>query len=249
MTSDEVLIFSVFGGMAIFMVVVAAGFWMLAKRMKARTIALAAKDATARGWHLQFTSEGGAEVRRFSGTTGGVAWTAEHRITEKRGGTRDYARYQTRWRADAPGGPSSPVLVIPARSSLTRLDSVADAVPTGLLRSLVDSATDKVIDRYFGAEVGAVVDLPGLARLDGHGVPGARVLAAQAPEALLLLRNRIAPALATEATLPASVFADSEAPALMLLPGSVHLASRASVSADDIERLARAGAAIVNSLK
>jgi len=247
--SDELLIFGVFGGMAIFMIVVAAGVWMLAQRLKSRTNAHGAKDAAARGWQLTTTEEGGAEVKRWRGSTEGVAWAAEHRVTNKRGGTRDYARYQTRWRADALGGPSAPILIIPERSSLQRLESVAGAVPAGFLKSLVESASDKVIDRYFGAEVGTVVDLPALARIDGHGLPGATVMAAHASEALLLVRNRIAPSLAAEAASPASIFGDSEAPAVMLLPTSVHLASRASVSADDVERLARAGAAIVKALE
>jgi hypothetical protein len=91
--------------------------------------------------------------------------------------------------------------------------------------------------------------LPALASLDGHGLPGATVMAAQPSEALLLMRNRIAPALAAEAVSPASIFADAEPPAVMLLPASVHLASRASASSGDIERLARAGATLVNALK
>jgi hypothetical protein len=249
MNSDELLIFGAFGGMALFMIAVTVGVWMLARRSKLRTGLQATQDAAARGWKLQTTDEGGAEVQRWSGSTDGVAWTAEHRVTRERGGSRPYARYQTRWRADARGGPSSPVLITPERSSLKRLDSVADAVPAGFLRSLVESATDKVIDRYFGAEVGAVVDLPALASLDGHGLPGATVMAAQPSEALLLMRYRIAPALAAEAASPASIFADAEPPAVMLLPASVHLASRASASSGDIERLARAGATLVNALK
>jgi len=74
-------------------------------------------------------------------------------------------------------------------------------------------------------------------------------MAGRSTEALLLVRDRVATAMANEAAAAASVFADSEAPAVILLPGSVHLASRASVSTKDVERLSRAGAALVNALK
>jgi len=133
MTSDEQLIFSVFAGMAIFMVVVAAGIWFLTSRIRKRSDARAAEAAAARGLQLHTSTEGSVEVRRWQGTTNGVAWTAEHRISESGRGTRDHDRTQTRWRADSSGGPSAPILVIPERSSLKRLDSVADAVPSGFL--------------------------------------------------------------------------------------------------------------------
>jgi len=249
MSSDELLIFSAFGGMAIFMILAAVGVWLLSRVLKRSTNAGAARDAEARGWQLQVSEEGGAEVRRWRGSTAGVAWTCEYRVTDKRGGTRDYSRHQTRWHAETVNGPSSPILIIPQRSSLKRLESVADAIPAGFLRSLVGEATDKVIDRWFGAEVGAAVDLSSLTPIDGHGVEGATVMAARPTEALLLLRSRVAPVLAAQAAARGSVFSDAEAPAVMLLPRTVHLASRASTSTGDVERLAQAGSALVNALK
>jgi len=92
--SDELLIFSVFGGMAVFMIVVAAGAWMLGQRLKGRTNAQGAKDAAARGWQLQTTEEGGAEVKRWRGSTEELPGCRAPGHQQARRNA-DYARYQT----------------------------------------------------------------------------------------------------------------------------------------------------------
>jgi hypothetical protein len=194
-----------------------------------------AKQAAAHGWTFESGSRHSDIDRRWSGTTDGVAWTAQYRALHNQ--VDEYRRHEFRWTAAIAGGPASPILVVHERSALAKLDAVRRNTPA-FLSGLVNTATDKVLDVFFGREAGGKADMARLQPVDGHGLPSFQIMAESPAAALVVVQRSLSTPL-SQHTFPAG-----ETPTVLLLTDGVHLALREPVSTTDLEGAVALGSSL-----
>jgi hypothetical protein len=131
---------------------------------------------------------------------------------------------------------------------MTRIVSAASGELGSLVARLADLGMDKAIDKVFGAEAGRGVDGASLERVAGVNIPHFIVLAHDTAEAARVVKAGVGDAVAGLARRSGSVLAESDAPALLLTPGGVHLGRRSALTVEDVERFTDAGTAIVRAL-
>lgn len=231
-----------------------AGVWLArwAKRQKQHQQQALQSASAARGWSCDTEKDGGFELTRWQGQTDGVQWVAEHRRqTHKR---KDQRRVHClRWWADGFPGPGAPVLLMGVPRG-QEAPAVRLAQGDGLLASLAQQAAgfalDTALDMRFGAEVGQRVDARTLRMVEDAALPGFIVMAADTGQGAFWLDQQGQRAV-IEAQLrdAASALSDErDRPWVLWLDRRVHLTRQAPVgSIDDLERLVRAGVALVRS--
>jgi hypothetical protein len=202
-----------------------------------------AAAAAAHGWHFEHSRQIGKVRRAWSGTTDGVAWTAEHVGLSDNSADDSYRQHTFRWRTALANGPVTPLVLVHERSSLQGVDSKTQELPA-LLRGVASAAIDRVAAVYFGPAA-ADVDLSSWVAIDGHALPGMRVLAPSQSADGLFTWQRIAPPLGQAS---ASLASGGEPPAILIQRDQLHLASRSDPSAADVERAVTLGAAIARAL-
>jgi hypothetical protein len=240
--SDQTLLYVGYGiGVVVFAATVAmlVAVWKMLTSLQQSGEQAVARQAAAAGWTLDSRPQGTSIDRRWSGTTQGVSWTAEYRAIDNQA---DHdRRHEFRWAAAITGGPTGPILLVHKRSKLAKLDSARKNTPA-FLSGLVDMATDKVLDVFFGREAGARADMARLQPVDGHGLAGIQVMAESPSEALIVVQRSL------KAPLAAHTFAGSEAPVILLVADGVHLALRQSVTTADFERAVALGSSLAAAL-
>lgn len=219
------------------------------------------QQASMRGWTFQRARDGAVRVRRWSGTTDGVAWIAESLEgsqggTHHRGGTRTGT--VTRWRTApdwmAPRGalPAAPIVLMGVPEGK---GPPMPAAPEGegwavkLAQKAVGFAFDKMIDIFFGKEPGADVDAGAMKRVTDDSIPGYVVMAADPDAATRLLFQGLGSALKSAAANSSSLLSDTNRPWILLWPKGIVLARmEKAASTEQVERLMRAGVALVRAL-
>lgn len=226
-------------------VMVAGGvfFWRMAHRIQASTASALQASAEAHGWQFRRHQEIGLIEDHWSGTTDGVAWTSQHRGVGGNQNDDSYARHTHRWRAALVGGPPSALVAVHERSALDGVDDKVKQLP-GFMQGLASAAIDHVASEFFGPDA-ADVDLSSWQVVEGHGIPGVRMLARTADATSRALARQVAPVLQRE---PAMVDASSTPPAVLMAPDAVHLAWRSQPSAVDMERGVALGVALARAL-
>ncbi|MEZ5287186.1 MAG: hypothetical protein R2712_20775 [Vicinamibacterales bacterium] len=207
------------------------------------------REAQDRGWTFQTDREAAFRIRRWTGVTDGIRWTAESWRAPSRRRNRARFEQRMRWWADTLRGPAKPVLFmgVPAGAE-TPSFTVADG--EGLLSRLAQKAAglafDAAVDRYFGREDGALVDAGALRKVEGMAPPGyivmagdpsegTRILFAGMNHAMIAARGDLAPADPEDALAW-----------VLLLPRRVSIARMEAIrTTAELERVARAGAALV----
>jgi hypothetical protein len=196
----------------------------------------AGQHAAASGWTFETSSQGGSIDRRWTGTTRGVPWTASYRAINNQ--TEEYRRHEFRWAAAITAGPASPILLVHQQSALAKLDAARKATPA-FLSGLVEAASDKALDVFFGREAGDKVDLARLQTVEGHGLAGWQLMAQNGTEGLVLIERSLKARLAGH-TIPGG----AEAPVVLLLQDGVHLALRSPVSTEDLDGVVALGSSL-----
>ena len=244
--SDTVLtiIGSIFGVAALgVMVAGSIFFWKLAKKAQAGSIASLAQSAAAHGWKFEHSSKIGQFRRKWSGTTDGIDWVASHTGLKNNSADQVYWNHTFRWRAALENGPSSPLILIHERSKLDGVDEKLQVLP-GIIRGLAAKAIDHVASVFFGPEA-ADVDLSSWAVVEGHKIPGMRVMAPVADARAFSLARRLAPAIISES---ATLAAGGTPPVILVKPDAAHLATTSDISFADMEQAVRLGVGIVKTL-
>lgn len=235
---------------AIVLVGVAMSRWTQ-RQNRQRQDALRAESA-ARGWSCETSIEGVFDLTRWQGQTDGVRWTAEHhRLRHKRKGqTRTH---NIRWWADGFHGPTSPVLLMGVPKGQETL-TVKLAQGEGLLASMAQKAVgfalDKSLDTFFGEEAGQQVDARTMQVVENPTLTGFIVMAVSADQgAFWLDQQGLRAVVEAQVGDAASALSDDEGrPWVLWLGRRVSLARRAPVtSVNDLERLVRAGVALVHA--
>lgn len=218
-------------------------------------------QASMRGWTFQHAREGAFRVRRWTGTTDGVAWIAES-LESNKGGThgRSAARRRTvtRWRTApdwaSPKGASlaAPTVLMGVPEGKEKLSAVA---PQGvswvvkLAQKAVSFAIDKGIDHYFGEDAGRNIDAGALHRVKDETIPGYIIIAADPDAATRLLFQGLSAALTSGSTNSSSVLSDKERPSILLWNKGIVLARMDHASsADQVDRYVRGGVALTRAL-
>ena len=205
-------------------------------------------EARARGWQFVAADEGVFRLVQWRGVTEGIAWTAEYRRRTRKKGQRHARPHRFVWWADTLRGPSSPVLFMGAPQGAEALQlkvARGDGVVARLAQRAAGFAFDLSVTIYFGPEAGAQVDA-GALKVTPGAPPGFVVMAADVSEGSRLLLGGWGDALAAQARNPQSPLSDQNRPWVLLMPRRVSLARMGAVtSAADVERFARAGAALV----
>ncbi|MDH4066198.1 MAG: hypothetical protein OEW19_17490 [Acidobacteriota bacterium] len=206
-------------------------------------------EASARGWTFQTDREPGFRVRRWTGTTDGIAWSAESRRSARQRRHRGQGAQRMRWWADTVRGPSGAVLFLGVPEGDSG-PSFTVAAGGGVLARLAQKATglvfDHAVDLYFGREAGAQVDAGALEKVDGQVPPGYFVMAADRAEGARVLFSGMSEAMrAVDSDLRPEDPEESR-PWVLLLPRRVSIARMDPIrSTAELERVARAGAALV----
>lgn len=208
--------------------------------------------AAARGWSCETSKDGVFDLTRWQGQTDGVRWTAEHRRLrhKRKGQTRTH---NVRWWADGFGGPASALLLMGVPQG-QETPAVTLAQGEGLLASMAQKAAgfalDKSLDTYFGEAAGQQVDARTLRMVDGAALPGFIAMAVDKNAGAFWL-NQPGHRAAIEAQVrdASSALSDEvNRPWVLLLGPRVNLARMAPViSVEDLERLVRAGVALVHA--
>lgn len=235
---------------AIVLVGVALSRWT--RRQNQQRLDALRAGAAARGWSCETSKDGVFDLTRWQGQTDGVRWTAEHRRLrhKRKGQTRIH---NVRWWADGFGGPTSPLLLMGVPQG-QETPAVKLAQGDGLLASMAQKAAgfalDKSLDTYFGEAAGQQVDARALRMVEGAALPGFIAMAVDTNVGAFWL-NQVGHRAAIEAEVRngSSALSDEvDRPWVLLLGPRVNLARMAPVtSVEDMERLVRAGVALVQA--
>lgn len=231
-----------------------AAVWLSrwAERQKQQQRQALQSASTVRGWSCDTVKEGAFDLTRWQGQTDGVHWTAEYRRqTHKR---KDQRRVHClRWWADGFLGPGAPVLLMGVPKG-KEAPAIRLAQGDGLLASLAQQAAgfalDTALDMRFGAEVGQRVDARALRMVEGEALPGFIAMAADTSQGAFWLDQQGQRAvIETQLCDASSALSDErDRPWVLWLDRRVLLTRQAPVgSIDDLERLVRAGVALVRS--
>lgn len=221
------------------------------------------QQASMRGWTFQRAREGTFLVQRWTGTTDGVGWIAES-VEGNQGGAQGRAatrrRRVTRWRTapswTPPKGASlaAPIVLMGVPEGKEKRELALPA-PRGegwvvqLAQKAVGFAFDKMIDVYFGKEIGSDVDAGAMQRVKDDSIPGFVVMAADSDAAARLLFQGLSAALTNAAANSSSILSEQDRPWILLSNQAIVLARMESASsAEQIERFVRAGVALTRAL-
>lgn len=206
-------------------------------------------EARTRGWQFEAADEGAFRVLRWRGITDGVTWTAEYRRRTRKKSQRHGNPFRFVWWADTLRGPASPVLFMGVpRGKETPALRIAqgDGLVARLAQKAAGFSLDLSVSVYFGPDAGTRVDAGALKPVERGAPPGFIVMAAEPSEGARLLFGGWTEVMSAQTRDVQSALSDEQRPWVLLLPRRVSLARMGAIgSADDVERFARAGAALV----
>ena len=208
------------------------------------------REAAGRNWTFGVRTENRTRVRYWTGTTDGIRWQAESRRAapprRHRSGGADRC---LRWWADTLRGPSGAVLFLGLPEG-AETPSFAIAEGSGALARMAQHvagrAFDRAVDLYFGADAGGQVNAATLKKVDGGTLPGYIVMAADSLEGARRLATGMRAAMHEARHDLQPERAHALMPWVLQLPRRISIARMDTIqSTAELERLARAGAALV----
>jgi hypothetical protein len=209
--------------------------------------------ASTRGWMFTVAVDRMTRVHRWTGTTDGVSWTAESRRIRQRGRGRNRPyEHRAWWSGELASGPASPILLMGVSTGRQR--SVAFGVGgigvvAGLAHKAATWAMGSSLANRFGDALAATVNEESLRPVEG--APAGYVATATDPSAAeRLLSASLGGALESGSHDSSSALASDPRPSILLTATSASVAiDDALRTAGDVERLVRAGVAVVTALR
>ena len=206
--------------------------------------------ASARGWTFAITREHGYQVKRWTGTSEGIAWIAESLY--RSGGKNSSSRHIARWHSTFSPGINSPIVCMGIPKGKEEMLGLSMKDSTGFFAQMAQKAVgfvfDKALDVYFGDEAGKQVDAGAMQRIDGEKLPGYVVMAVDKEEAARVLAQGLEKTLLDASSNKASVMSDENRPWVLLRPSAISLARMTSLGdAADVERFTSAGIALTRA--
>jgi hypothetical protein len=212
------------------------------------------RAASARGWQFESKTERGYRVHRWSGSTDGIAWTAES-LRQISGSSknqqqrRNIARCQVAWH---PGISGAIVCMGVAKGKEATGPGIAqgDGLFARVAQKAAGFAFDKAIDVYFGDAAGKEVDAATMHRVDATRIPGFIVMAANKDEGGRILMQGFEKALVEASADQASVLANDRRPWILLRPNALSLARMERFrDINEIEGFVRAGIGLTRQFR
>lgn len=197
---------------------------VLARRRRAAEEEELRQAASARGWQFETATEEGYFVRRWRGTTDGIAWTAESLLSVRRGKQRHRRRRAARWRAAAGLGVTTPILCmgVPAGKEVPAFAvAQGDSWLAQMAQKLAGTALDMAVDMYFGKALGREVDAGALRQVPGVAIPGFILMAGDPDEAGRALAQGLKNALVDAVNDRSSVLSEADRPWILIAKSGV----------------------------
>lgn len=206
--------------------------------------------ASARGWTFAVVNEHGYRVKRWSGTTEGIAWVAEYLY--RSGGKNNSSRHISRWHGTFHAGINAPIVVMGLPKGKETMMGVPMTSGDGFFAQMAQKAVgfvfDKALDVYFGEEAGQQVDAGAMHRVDGEKMPGYVVMAADKDEGARVLAQGLEKSLVDAANDKASIMSEDQRPSILFRPSAITLARMTALKdAAEIERFTAAGVALTRA--
>jgi len=217
---------------------------MVARRSQKANEEELRQAASTRGWTFAIAHEHGYRIKRWSGTTEGIAWVAEYLY--RSGGKNNSSRHISRWHGTFSPGINAPIVVMGLPKGKEMMMGVAMGNSDGFFAQMAQKAVgfvfDKALDVYFGEEAGKQVDAGAMQRVDGEQMPGYVVMAADKDEAARVLAQGLQKSLVDAANDKASVMSEDQRPSVLFRPSAITLARMTPLrDASDVERFTAAG--------
>ena len=203
--------------------------------------------AASRGWRFESVREHGYRIHRWTGTTEGVAWTAESLDMISGGNRRHRRRHIGRWRAEWTAGPSQPVLFMGMPKG-AEVPAFSVAQGEGVLAQLAARAAgyafDLALDVYFGKDIGKEVDAAVMRRVNVN-MPGFIVMATDVAEGEHFLAQGFERALVDAANSKTSLVGDNDRPWVLMRRQDLTLARMEKLrTIDEIDAFIQAGVSL-----
>ena len=203
--------------------------------------------ASSRGWTFESVRDRGYRIHRWTGTTEGVAWTAESLDLVSGGNKRHRRRQVGRWRGQWTGGPEQPVLFMgmPKGAEVPAF-SVAqgDGAFAQMAAKAAGWALDKAVDVYFGHAIGEQVDATAMRRVNAD-MPGVIVMATDVADGERFLAQGFERALVDASNSKTALLADYDRPWLLMRTQDLTLARMEKLrTIDEIDAFIQAGVAL-----
>jgi hypothetical protein len=211
------------------------------------------RAAAARGWKFESKLERGYRVHRWTGTTDGVAWTAESLRNTAGGNKRERRRHIARWHGAWGPGINKPIIVMgvpKGKEIITTQVAQGDGFFAKMAQKAVGFAFDKAVDVYFGADIGKEVDAGKMQRADTQQAPGFIVMAEDKDEGARILAQGFEKAIVDASHDTSSVLSQEDRPWILLRPNGVSLARMERYrDINELESFVRAGVALKHAFK
>lgn len=208
--------------------------------------------ASARGWQFESVTEHGYFVRRWRGTTDGIAWTAESlRSVRQSSKSRHRRRRAARWRSEASLGVDAPILCmgVPAGKEVPKFAvAQGDSWLAQMAQKLAGTALDMAVDMYFGAALGREVDAGALRQVPDVSIPGYILMAGDPDEAGRALARGLKNALVDATNDRSSVLSETDRPWLLITRSGVAVGRMVGfTSTAELEAFVAAGIRLTRS--
>jgi hypothetical protein len=238
-------------------VIFVAVFFVLLRVIKGRSQAKEEelrKAALLRGWTFEEKTERGFRIYRYSGTTEGVAWEAESARPVAGHNHDDQPRFAVaKWHGKWSPGVTAPIVAIAVpkgKEGSTTPEAQMDGFFAGLVVKLAGLGYNRMLDAYFGDQIGKEIDAAALRRVESAAVPGFIVMAGNVDEASRILSEGLKRALVDASSTPGHVLADKNRPFVLVWPQGISLA-RLKQFRDiaEVERFIHAGVGLTRGFR
>ena len=238
-------------------VVLVAVFFVLVRATKGRIQAKEEdlrKAALLRGWTFEEKTERGFRIYRYTGTTDGVAWEAESaRPVAGHDHDGQQRRHVARWHGKWSPGVTAPIVAIgvpKGKEAYTTSGAQGDSFVARLWVKAAVFAFNKMLDVYFGDQIGKEIDAAALSRVESAAVPGFIVMAGNGDEASRILSEGLKRALVDASSTPGNVLADKHRPYVLVWPQGISLARMQQFrDVAEVERFTHAGVGLTRAFR
>jgi hypothetical protein len=226
---------------------------MVGGRRRAEQVEELKRQASARGWKFDSVLQKGYRIERWSGSTDGIAWTAESAIHVSGGSHGKRRRHIGRWHGAFSPGINAPIAVmgVPKGKEIINTQiAEGDSWIAKMAQKAVGFAFDTAIDVYFGDVIGKEVDAGAMQRVDGQKIPGFIVMAADKDEGARILSQGFEKALVDASNDRASIMANDDRPWILLRPTGISLARMEKLrDIAELDGFVKAGVALTRAFK
>ena len=209
------------------------------------------RASSARGWTFTTAKERGYRIRRWTGTTEGIAWTAESLLLASGGNKQRRRRRIARWHGVYSPGINGAIVAMGVPKGKEDVGPLAEGEGwfAKMAQTAAGFAFDKAIDVYFGHEAGQEVDAGAMRHVNVR-IPGFIVMASDTAEGARVMHEGLETTLINATNDKNSLLSSEDRPWLLLRPRAISLARMEQLKdINELDAFVRAGVALTRSFK